>query len=158
MKVVCDDNKLAESQLTVGKIYEVLHENKPTGLYDLVNDKGIQSWYLMKRFSKVKDEGKKKMTIVLNEVAKEDVEKDKYDFTSFPVVLNVAKSTEVKGAEKASIIFNLGIVWADLLEEEDDHRIHQFRKGKDIDQAMSWDSTRQGHEFWSKIQDKLLGY
>lgn len=158
MKVKCIDNKLAEFQLTVGKTYEVINENKPVGLYDLVNDKGIQSWYLIKRFTEDNDKGKKKMTIVLNEAAKEDVEKDKYDFTSFPVVLYVAKSTEVKGAEKASIIFNLGIVWTDLLEEDDDHRILQFRKGKNIDQAMTWDTTRQGHEFWSKISDQLLGY
>lgn len=158
MKVVCHNNELSEAELTIGKTYTVIHKNALADLYYLINNKGKEAWYMTYRFSEPKDEGKKKMTIVLNEAAKEDMEKDKYDFTSFPVVLYVAKSTEVKGAEKASIIFNLGIVWADLLEEDDDHRILQFRKGKNIDQAMSWSDTRQGHEFWAKISDQLLGY
>ena len=98
------------------------------------------------------------MTIVLNEKAKADI-KDPWDFTKFPVVQYIAQQQVLKGMEKANIIFNLGLVYADLIndEENDDWRLEQFRKGKNVNLAMTWDKTPQGHKFWEKIDSKLNG-
>ena len=154
MKLVCVNNELAETVLTVGKTYIPLKHNMD--LYYIVCDTGKEMWFMDSRFKKVNDEGKKKMTIVLNEAAKADTEKNAYDFTQLPLLLYVAKHEKIKGAEKASIIFNLGLVYADLLAEEDEGwRLKAFRTGKNIDSAMTWDSTPQGSEFWSKIHSKL---
>ena len=84
------------------------------------------------------------MPIVINEEAKK-----KIDFVC-PVVELVARSDQ-KTAWKSEVIFNLGMVFANLSPAGCVH----FKKATDIDNAFSWHDTIQGGDYWEDVHDRL---
>lgn len=93
------------------------------------------------------------MAIVLNEKAKQDLAKTQWDFKGSRLLQNLAKQQKLTGMDKANLIFNLGIVYA--MEESEGTKEHILRS-TNLDHALTWDDTPQGHEFWWNLHEKLL--
>lgn len=91
------------------------------------------------------------MTIELNVEAKPKP-KAGYDFTHLKVLKYVAEQQQLKGMDKANIIFNLGIAYASM---ETDAEKDAFMAGKDLDSALTWYLTPQDEKFWGKLHSKL---
>jgi uncharacterized NAD(P)/FAD-binding protein YdhS len=92
------------------------------------------------------------MTIVLNEAAKPKA-REKWDFKDSKLLQALAKQQRLVGMDKANLIFNLGIAYANAENEVAAARILRV---SNLDMALTWDDTPQGFNFWCEAHNNLM--
>ena len=124
MKLKCIDNFQAHNELTLEKLYDVLH-TYPT-CYAITNDKGVQDKYMKDRFEVIPS-----IDDVIKDKQKENVSHGTLEHVNHPNHYNKGKFEVIEVIEDWHLGFNLGNAVKYIGRCE-----HKENKKQDLEKAL----------------------
>ena len=101
MKLKCIDNSQALNELTLGKMYDVLHTHPLC--YVIINDRGVQDKYMKERFEVIPS-----IDDVIKDKQKENTPHGAIEHVNHPNHYNKGKFEVIDVIEDWGLGFNLG--------------------------------------------------
>ena len=124
MKLKCIDNFQAHNELTLGKLYDVLHTY--TTSYEIINDKDGQDKYMKERFKVIPT-----IDDVIKDKQKENVPHGRIEHVNHPNHYNKGKFEVIDVTEDWGLGFNLGNAIKYIGRCE-----HKENKKQDLEKAL----------------------
>ena len=130
MKLKCIDNSQVHNELTLEKVYDVLHTY--TTSYVIINDKGVQDKYMKDRFEVIPT-----IDDVIKDKQKENVPRGTLEHVNHPNHYNKGKFEVIDVIEDWRLGFNLGNAIKYIGRCE-----HKENKKQDLEKAL-WYINRE---------------
>ena len=124
MKLKCIDNSQVHNELTLEKVYDVLHTY--TTSYVIINDKGVQDKYMKDRFEVIPT-----IDDVIKDKQKENVPRGTLEHVNHPNHYNKGKFEVIDVIEDWRLGFNLGNAIKYIGRCE-----HKENKKQDLEKAL----------------------
>lgn len=124
MKIKCIDNFQAHNELTLGKLYDVLHTY--TRSYEIINDMDGQEKYMKERFEVIPN-----IDDVIKDKRKENVPPRSIEHVNHPNHYNKGKFEVIEVIEDWGLGFNLGNAIKYIGRCE-----HKENKKQDLEKAL----------------------